>query len=166
MRAMKSSGVAVSASRRWNSALPMPSVIAAREDDGAAAAHDVERRDHALDRLVVRVVEREARRRGDDHVGRPVELCAHVRVDRADARGVRRLEIAGEDAGQAARTVDGDVAQEVDADAARDADSSAWNGLSSISPGPISASSIAAPCRLRIVSTPAQPGATALRPPE
>ena len=33
-------------------------------------------------------------------------------------------------------------------------------------PGPSADSSIAAPCRLRIVSTPAQPGATALRPPE
>ena len=56
--------------------------------------------------------------------------------------------------------------EEVDADAPRDVDQLGVERVAVDDPGPSADSSIAAPCRLRIISTPAQPGATALRPPE
>ena len=59
------------------------------EDDRAAAAHDVERRHHTLDRLVVGVVEREAAGGGDDDVGRAIEVGAHMSLDEPHPGGVR-----------------------------------------------------------------------------
>jgi hypothetical protein len=113
---MKSSLPRVSASRLPKLGTADALVDRRGEDDRAAAADDVERGDHALDRLVVRFVERKAGGRGDDDVGGAVEVGAHVPLHDAHPCGVRALEVAGEHAGELAAAVDRHVAEEVDAD--------------------------------------------------
>ena len=84
-----------------------------RQQDRAARFHDMGGGGHALDRLVVRQVERVAGGGGDRGVDGLVEGFQHHLRDELDAGAVRLLRVSGEDAGDRAVAGQRHVQQEI-----------------------------------------------------